>query len=78
MVVSADDRHRWERQVAALELIENSDEGTPDARAAVIESVNDRRRAHQRPELATEGELHRRARALGLLECDGLRRTAAE
>lgn len=67
MVVSEKDRRNWERQVAALELEDSTDEGSLEFRAAVIEWANSRRAAQGRPDLDTEGELHHRARALGLL-----------
>ena len=67
MAVSEKDRRRWERQVAALKLADNTDEGSPDFRVQVIESVNRRRIRDGRPALDTEGELHHRARSLGLL-----------
>lgn len=65
--MSAEDRRRWDRQVAALRTVENDDEGSLAWRADMIDSVNERRRRHGRDEMATEGEMHRRARALGLL-----------
>jgi hypothetical protein len=67
MVVSAEDRRKWDRQVAALIEMDNDDEGSLEWRAAAIEAINRRRISNGRAELATEGELHRRARALGLL-----------
>jgi hypothetical protein len=67
-MVSAEDRRRFERQVAALPTAESDDEGSLEWRHAVIESANEWRAAHGIPPLQTEGELHRRARALGLLD----------
>ena len=67
MVVSAQDRGRWERQVDALQEADNDDEGSLDWRAAVHEWANLRRQAMGLDDLDTEPELHRRARALGLL-----------
>jgi hypothetical protein len=67
VVVSAEDRRKWDRQVAALIEMDNDDEGSLEWRAAAIEAVNRRRVSNGRAELVTEGELHRRARALGLL-----------
>ncbi|MEQ1699805.1 MAG: hypothetical protein ABMA25_06835 [Ilumatobacteraceae bacterium] len=67
MAVSAQDRRRWERQVAALEDAENDDEGSLEWRAAVHEWADTRRSALGLDDLDTEPELHRRARALGLL-----------
>ena len=67
MAVSAEDRRRWDRQAEALRLADNDEEGTLEVRAATLEMVNRRRVAPGRPELNTEGELHRRARTLGLL-----------
>ena len=43
------------------------DEGSLEWRHEAIEAINRRRVAHGRAELDTEGELHRRARVLGLL-----------
>jgi len=65
--VSAEDRRRWDRQVAALRTGDNDDEGSLAWRAEMIDSINERRRQHGHEEMATEGEMHRRARALGLL-----------
>ncbi len=67
MAVSEKDRRNWDRQVAALELGDNADEGSPDFRVQAIESVNRRRILNGRPVLDTEGEFHHRARSLGLL-----------
>lgn len=67
-MVSADDRRRFERQAAALRTAECDDEGSLDWRHAVIESANRWRAVHGLAPLQTEGELHRRARALGLLD----------
>ena len=71
MAVSAEDRRRWDRQVEALHLADNDEEGTLEVDLmdllGLAEMVNRRRVAHGRPELNTEGELHRRARTLGLL-----------
>ena len=67
MAVSAEDRRRCDRQVEALRLADNDEEGTIEVRAATLEMVNRRRVAPGPPELNTEGELHRRARTLGLL-----------
>jgi hypothetical protein len=67
MVVSAEDRRKWDRQVAALIEMDNDDEGSLEWRAAAIEALNRRRLAMGHEEMATEGEMHRRARTLGLL-----------
>lgn len=67
MAVSEKDRRNWERQVAALESEDNTDEGSPDFRVQAIEAVNRRRILSGRPALDTEGEFHQRARSLGLL-----------
>ena len=67
MVVSSEDRRRWERQVAALREADNDDEGSLEWRADVHEWADARRREAGLDDLDTEPELHRRARALGLL-----------
>ncbi len=67
MVVSAQDRRRWDRQVAALGAADNDDEGSLAWRAAVHEWADARRLELGLDDLDTEPELHRRARALGLL-----------
>lgn len=64
--VSAEDRRRFERQVAALRKIENDDEGTPEWRAGVVEYVDGERAKRGTPPLKTEDEFHHRARELGL------------
>ena len=67
MAVSAQDRAKWNRQVAALREFGNDDEGSLEWRHDALEAINRRRVANGRDELKTEGEMHRRARALGLL-----------
>lgn len=73
MPVSAEDRRRWERQVAGLREMENDDEGTPEWRAEVEDSANRWRASRNIPPLRewweeqTEPEFYIRARALGLL-----------
>ena len=73
VTVSAEDRRRFERQVAALREEENDDEGTPEWRASVIAWANRERAKRGDPPLKEwwedkgELELHKRARALGLL-----------
>jgi hypothetical protein len=67
MVVSAEDRRKWDRQVAAMIEMDNDDEGSLEWRAAAIEAINRRRLSMGHEVLSTEGEMHRRARALGLL-----------
>lgn len=73
MTVSAEDRHRWQRQVAGLRRMENYDEGTPEWREAVEGAANQWRVDHGIPPLKewwedeTEPEFYERARALGLL-----------
>lgn len=64
--VTDEDRRRFERQVAALRQIENDDDGSPEWRTAVVEHADDERAKRGAPRLKTEGELHRRARDLGL------------
>lgn len=68
VAVSDEDRDRWQRQVDALEAAECDDEGSPDQRVQIIATANRQRRTFGRPDLATEGEMHHRARALGLLD----------
>ncbi len=65
--MSAEDRRKWDRQVAALIEMDNDDEGSLEWRAAAIEAVNRRRLSMGYEALSTEGEMHRRARTLGLL-----------
>ena len=73
MAVSAEDRRRWERQVAGLREMENDDEGTPEWRRSVEEAANRRRAARGIPPLKewweekTEPEFYKLARARGLL-----------
>ena len=63
------DRERWafERQVAALRSAETDDEGSLAFRYELIEWANAERARRGIEPLQTEGEIHRRARALGLL-----------
>lgn len=66
MAVSEKDRRNWERQVAALELEDNEDTGTPQWRADVI-AWADRQRVEAGAEpLSTETEFYRYAESLGL------------
>lgn len=71
--VSDRDRAAFDRQVAALEAFENDDEGAPEWRANVRRGIDARRTEQGIEPLAEwweskpELELHRRARALGLL-----------
>jgi hypothetical protein len=73
MTVSAEDRRRWEQQVAGLREMENDDEGTPEWRKAVEEASNGWRAEHGIPPLKewwedkTEPDFYERARTLGLL-----------
>jgi hypothetical protein len=73
VAVSAEDRRRWERQVAGLREMENDDEGTPEWRRSVEETANRWRAAHGIPPLEewweekTEPEFYELARARGLL-----------
>lgn len=55
------------RQVQHLRLAESSDDGASEWRNQVVEEANHFRRRHGMPELKTEPELHRYARALGLI-----------
>ncbi|MGI9031322.1 MAG: hypothetical protein ACR2HP_15270 [Ilumatobacteraceae bacterium] len=71
--VSPEDRRRFERQAAALKEAETDDEGTPEWRAMMIASINERRRKRGFAPLKdwweNKGELEFRehARARGLL-----------
>ncbi len=71
--LTAEHRRRWALQVAALAEAETDDEGSPEWQAKMVERADRRRAAHGTPPLVewwetkTEPELHRRARALGLL-----------
>lgn len=73
MVVSADDRRRWHRQIAALRQFENDDEGSAEWRQAVEEAANARRAEKGIPPLdewwedKTEHHFHELARAKRLL-----------
>lgn len=60
-------REAFRRQVVALAALETDDEGPESVRVEVIEAADRWRVAHGIEPLKTEGELHRRARALGLL-----------
>jgi hypothetical protein len=66
--VSPQDRVAWDRQVAALELEECDDAGSLVERWRFVEWANSARLERGLPALHTEGELHWRARALGLLD----------
>jgi hypothetical protein len=66
-VIDEHERGAFERQVAALAAHEIDDEGPESVRAEVIAAADRWRAAHGIEPLQTEGELHRRARALGLL-----------
>lgn len=74
MTVSPEHRRIFERQAAALREEESDDEGSPEFQRAMIEAENQRRAEVGQARLLewwedkTEGELHERARALGLLE----------
>lgn len=63
-----DERRRFARQTVALRASELSDEGDLAWQYWLIEDANERRVAKNIAPLQTEGELHRRARALGLLD----------
>jgi hypothetical protein len=65
--VTAADRRALARQTQALAAVETDDEGTPEQRAARIAEVDSWRAEHDIDPLATEPELHRRARDRGLL-----------
>lgn len=65
--VSDADRRALARQAAALARAETDDEGDADGRAARIAEVDEWRAEHGIDPLATEPELHRRARDRGLL-----------
>jgi hypothetical protein len=72
VTASLDDHRRLARQAAALDLASTDEESAP-WEAAVVATANERRAAEGRKPLEmwwvgkTEPELHRRARALGLL-----------
>ncbi|MGD9791978.1 MAG: hypothetical protein AB7V43_00750 [Acidimicrobiia bacterium] len=66
MVVSAEDRRRWNRQVAALASQPHDDEGSPSWRLAVHEWIDTERANEGREPLKTESELYRYAESLGL------------
>lgn len=65
--VTKQDRTRMARQARALSGAESDDEGAQGWRAAVFEEANRFRSRQGISELKTESELHRYARALGLI-----------
>ena len=65
--VSAKDRFRFARQAQALAEVESENEGSPTWRVGVFEEANRFRSRQGISELKTEPELHRYARALGLI-----------
>ena len=67
-MVSDADRRAMQRQARALASIESDDEGSADWRQEWIERLDVERQHIGVAPLKTEGELHRRARALGLLD----------
>lgn len=67
-VVSDGDRRAFERQVAALRTAEHDDEGSLEWRHALHVALDAERKRIGVDKLKTEGELHRRARSLGLLD----------
>jgi hypothetical protein len=77
MAVSAEDRRRWERQVAGLRAVERERAPTADTLARIVEAANRSRAAHGIAPLADrfadppEAGLHRRAEHLGLLRPRG-------
>ena len=66
MVVSAEDRRKWDRQVAALTEMDNDDEGSLEWRAEMHDWADRQRARSGGPPLKTEGELYRYAETLGL------------
>jgi hypothetical protein len=67
-MVSDEERRAFERQAAALDAAESDDEGTLAFRHELIEWANAERARRGIEPLQTEGEIHWRARALGLLD----------
>jgi hypothetical protein len=67
LVMDAHELGAFRRRAAALAAHEIDDEGPEDVRAEVIAGADRWRAAHGIEPLRTEGELHRRARAPGLL-----------
>ena len=65
--VSDEDRLRFTRQASALRPEESDDEGSLEWRTKVTEEADRFRTRRQLPPLKTEPELHRYARALGLI-----------
>jgi hypothetical protein len=66
-VVSDEERRAFERQAAALRSAETDDEGTLAFRHQLIEWANAERERRGIEPLLTEGEIHWRARTIGLL-----------
>jgi hypothetical protein len=67
-MVSEEERRAFERQARALRSAERADEGPLAFRHQLIEWANAERVRRGIEPLQTEGEIHWRARALGLLE----------
>lgn len=66
-MVTDDERRSFERQAAALRSATSDDEGTLAFRHGLIEWANAERERRGIEPMQTEGEIHWRARALGLL-----------
>lgn len=56
-----------ERQARAVRALQTDDPGDESQRVSAIEAANADRRLLGLPELKTEVELHRKAKALGLI-----------
>jgi hypothetical protein len=65
--VSSEDRRVMKRQGDELRSLESVDPGTEAQRTEAIDSANGDRRRAGHEELKTEGEVHRKAVALGLV-----------
>lgn len=74
MAISAEDRKKWDRQVAGLREAETEQRPSPERRRVIIAEANLWRAAHGIPPLRGEFDdipeegLYERARRLGLLK----------
>jgi hypothetical protein len=66
-MIDEHERSAFRRQAAALAAHEIDDDGTEEVRTEIIAAADRWRTDHGIEPLQTEGELHRRARALRLL-----------